>query len=113
METKCHNHPYEMDAPRDGSSSEATGLLQKVISSILNDDGFSLPTDECKRCVAIANSLNKLFQQPLPSYRSHAKWLADQLNKLVDNAKKRGSKLINEEKLWSTFHKLCTSVSFQ
>jgi len=80
-----------MDAPRDavaGSSSEAISLLQKVISNVLNDDGFSLPTDECKRCLAIANPLKELFQQPSPSCRSHAKRLADQLNKLVDNAKK-------------------------
>ena len=41
------------------------------------------------------------------------KWLFDKLNKLIDNAKKQGSRLINEEKLWSTYHKLHISTLFE
>ena len=105
-----------MDASRaaaTGPSSELISSLQKVISSVLNDDGFTIPTEECKRCLVIAKSREDLFHQTSPSCRSHVKWLADQLNKLINNAKKRGSRVINEGKLWSTYHKLRTSVSFE
>ena len=66
-----------------GPSSEPISLLQKVISSVLNDDGFTIPTEECKRCLVIAKSLEELFHQTSPSCHSHVKWLADQLNKLI------------------------------
>ena len=95
------------------ASTEPIRLLSKVVSSILDDEEFTLPTEECKRSLELANSLAELCHQGLPSCCSHAKWLFDKLNKLIDNAKKRGSRLINEEKLWSTYHNLRTSTSFE
>ena len=69
-----------------GPSSEPISLLRKIISSVLNDGGFIIPTEECKRCLVIAKSLEELFHQTSPSCHSHVKWLADRLNKLINNA---------------------------
>ena len=87
------------------ASPELIKLLQNIVSSVLDDEGFNLLTEECKRSLELARFLTELCSQALPSCCSHAK-LVDKLNKLIDSAKMRESKLINEEKLWSTYHKL-------
>jgi len=95
------------------ASQEAIALLQKVVLNILDDEGFTLPTDECKRSLELANSLAELCRQASSSCCSHAKWLVDKLDKLILNTRKRGSTLISKEKLWNTYHKLRTSTAFE
>jgi len=94
-------------------NSDPVSLMEKVITGVLNDDGFTLPTEECKRCLVIATSLAEVCRQRSPNCCKHAKWLVDQLNKLIDKAKKRGSQLLNEEKLWRTYHQFRISDSFE
>ena len=94
-------------------NSEPIVLMEKVITGILNDDGFTLPTEECKRCLVMATSLAEVCHQRSPSCCKHAKWLINQLNKLIDKAIKQGSQLLNEEKLWSTYYQLRISNSFE
>ena len=66
------------------ASAEQIRLLTKIVSSVLDDEGFTLPTEECKRSLELANSLTELCHQALLSCCSHVKWLFD---KLIDNAK--------------------------
>jgi len=71
------------------ASAKPIRLLTKVVSSVPDDEGFTLPMEECKRSLELANSLAELCHQALPSYCSHVKWLFDKLNKLIDNAKSK------------------------
>ena len=88
-------------------------LVESVISGILADEGFTLPTEESKLCLQIATSLSEAFCQRSQSCLDHSKWLVEQLSRVVDKAKKRGSHLLNEERLWSTYHQLCISDTFE
>ena len=88
-------------------------LVESVISGVLTDEGFTLPTEESKLCLQIATSLSEAFSQRSRSCLDHSKWLVEQLSKLIDKAKKRGSHSLNEERLWSTYHQLCSSDTFE
>ena len=81
--------------------------------SVLDDKGFTLPTEECKRGLELASFLSELCHQAPPSSCSHTKLLVDKLNKLFDIAKNKGFRLINEEKLWNTYQKLRISAIFE
>ena len=61
----------------------------------------------------MAHSLLELCCLHSLSSQAHSNWLVSQLNTVICKAKKRGSELLNEEKLWSTYHQLSISSSFQ
>jgi len=59
------------------ASPEPIKLLLNIVSSVLDDEGFTLPTEECKRSLELARFLAELCCQAPPSCCSHAKWLVD------------------------------------
>ena len=88
-------------------------LIESVLLNIMEDDGFALPTQESKTCLEMTGSLMKSFRQRSQSCQTHSNWLVKELNDVICKAKKRGSDLLNEEKLWSVCHQLSISNSFQ
>jgi len=88
-------------------------LLQEVLTIIENDDSFAIPTKEAKSCLEIARSMAKILQQASPSSKEFSCWLVGKLENIVLKAKKRGSSVLNDERLWSMYHQLSISKSFQ
>ena len=80
---------------------------------MLTDEGFTLPTKESNLCLQIATAFLETFSQCSQNCLDYSKWLMEQLNTVIDKVKKRGSHLINEERLWSTYHQLCISGTFE
>ena len=88
-------------------------LLQVVLTSIENDDSFAIPTKEARLCLEITCSLDKILQQASPTSKEFSCWLVGKLENIVLKAKKRGSSVLNDEHLWSMYHQLSISKSFQ
>lgn len=102
-----------MAAGETTTGASAIKMFEEVVLSITDDDGFTLPTQQSKLCLEMARSLLELCRHGSPSSQAHANWLVNQLNTVICKAKKRGSELLNEERLWSTYHQLSISSSFQ
>ena len=64
-------------------------------------------------CLETAHVMVESFHQHLPSCQTHSNWLVGQLSNIICKAKKRGSNLLNEKMLWSAYHQLNISRSFQ
>jgi len=88
-------------------------LLQKVLTNIENDDSFAIPMKEAKLCFEIAHSLDKILEQASPSSKKFSCWLVGKLENIVLKTKKRGSSVLNNERLWSMYHQLSILKSFQ
>ena len=78
-----------------------------------DNDGFTLPTHQSKLCLEMACLLLESCRLCSPSSQVHSNWLVSQLDTVICKAKKQGSELLNEERLWSTYHQLSISSSFQ
>ena len=105
MDAVVHASTDNQDSP--------ISLVGRIVSGMLTDEGFTLPTKESKLCLQIATALSETFRQRSQSCLDHSKWLVEQLNTVIDKAKKQESHLINEERLWSTYHQLCISGTFE
>jgi len=88
-------------------------LLQEVLASIKSDNSFVIPTKEARMCLEIACSLAEILQQASSSSKEFSSWLVGKLENVVLKAKKRGSDVLNDERLWSMYHQLTISTSFQ
>ena len=102
-----------MAAEKTTIDSSPTEILESVMLSIKNDDGFALPMKQSKLCLEMAFSLLESFRQRSPRNQAHSNWLVDQLNGIICKAKKRGSDMLNQERLWRTYHQLSISDTFQ
>jgi len=49
------------------ASPEPIKLLQEVVSSVLDDKGFNLPTEECRKSLELARFLTDICRQAPPS----------------------------------------------
>ena len=57
---------YQMATTRmigHAASSEPIKLFQNIVSSVLDDEEFNLPTEECKRSLELARFLMELCRQ--------------------------------------------------
>lgn len=102
-----------MAADESTAESNPIEMLESVMLSVIDDDGFTLPTQQSKLCLEIACSLLGSFRRRSPNSQMHSNWLVGQLNNVICKAKRRGSDMLNEERLWSTYYQLSISSSFQ
>lgn len=88
--------------------------VRTAVAGILVDESFSIPTEEIKKCLSIAQSLMKHFNcdQARQSCETFCSWLVDVLEEVIEKSKKRNG-VINSEKLWTSYHKLTTSQAFR
>ena len=88
--------------------------VRTAVAGILVDESFSIPTEEIKKCLSIAQSLMKYFNcdQVMPTCEAFCSWLVDALEEIVGQSKKQ-SGVINAEKLWNSYHRLTTSQVFK
>ena len=89
MDAVVHASTDNQDSP--------ISLVGRIVSGVLTDEGFTLPTKESKLCLQIATALSETFRQRSQSCLDHSKWLVEQLNTVIDKAKKRGSQLMKKD----------------
>jgi len=78
---------------------------------VLSDDSFAIPTDEIKNCLRITKELVKCFYQPSIDSERFALWLINVFDGVITKSKKHTG-MINQDKLWSNYHQLTISESF-
>jgi len=89
-------------------------MLESVLLSVIDDDSFTLPTQQFKLCLEIASSLLESFcHRCSPNSQTHSNWPVGQLNNFICKANRWGSYMLNEERLWSAYHQLSISSTFQ
>jgi len=102
-----------MAAGETTTESNPVEILESVLLSVIDDDGFTLPTQQSKLCLEIACSLLESFRRRSPNSQTHSNWLVGQLNNVICKATRQGSYILNEERLWSAYHQLSISRTFQ
>lgn len=108
-----YNSLIEMAGEKMTTDDSPIEMLESVMLSIINDDGFALLTQQSKLCLEMAFSLLESFHRCSPSSQTHSNWLVDQLNNVIYTANKQGSNMLNQERLWRTYHQLSISNTFQ
>ena len=83
-----YNSLIEMACEETTTDGSPIEKFESVMLSIINDDGFALPTKQPKLCLEMAFSLLESFCRCSPSSQMHSNWLVDQLNNFICTAKK-------------------------
>ena len=103
-----------MASGQDVSSSVRS--IRSILSGVLIDESFEVPTSENKKCIAIAQRLITVFGTSDSAVQKKCKefssWLVRVFQDIIDKAKKRNG-LLNAEHLWSRFHNLTVSQSLK
>ena len=103
---ESHVEVYQNEA------SEGIRLLRYGCSSILNDESFTIPSEGTKLCGRMSKSLVDSLSSSTQSNIEFANWLIRELKDILENCKRKNG-LLNQEKLWSTFHQTTLSSSFE
>ena len=90
-------------------------MSSSATTSILMDEGFTIPTKEAHTCLEQA----RLFIRSLEGYRqdlqevhaTFADWVVELLSKIINDIKSGGT--IDREKLWRKFHSSCNAKDFK
>jgi len=86
-----------MAASEMTTESNPVEMLKSVLLSVIDNDGFTLPTQQSKLCLENACSLLESFCRRSPNSQTHSNWLVGQLNNVICKATRRGSYILNEE----------------
>ena len=89
-------------------SVDAKDVFRSAITSVLRDDGLTVPTEGVKLCLKAANDFNDVFKEPSRECILFANKLVDQIKSLIDKRK-----AVNKEKILTDFHKLRCSQCFE
>ena len=84
-------------------------MLRGALANVLADESYTIPTEEAKCCLLVAQKLVSVLGRPSTKCTEFLSWLVGELKKIIKNSTKRDG-LINAEKLWSMYHE-CTSLS--
>ena len=84
-------------------------MLRGALTEVLADESYTIPTEEAKCCLLIAQKLVSVLGEPSTKCTEFSLWLVGELKKIIKNSIKRNG-LINPEELWSKYHE-CTSSS--
>ena len=103
-----------MASKRQHEEKASVLTVRTAVAGVLVDESFSIPTEEIKKCLSIAQSLMKYFNcdQAMPTCEAFCSWLVDALEEIVRKSKKQ-SGVINADKLWNNYHRLTTSQVFK
>ena len=66
-----------MAVEKTTTDSSPIEMLESVMLSIINNDGFALPTQQSKLCLELAFSLQNHFTDALPVAKSIQIWLVN------------------------------------
>ena len=98
---------------RRGTLQRLDSLLVYAAGNLGQHFEGSLPTGQCKLSLRTKRELLDVLCKKSHSAQTHSSWLSGELNGVIRKSKRRKSCLLNEEKLWSTYHQLTMSTAFQ
>lgn len=91
-------------------------MFRGALSNVLADESYTIPTEEAKCCLLIAQKLVSVLDEPsticTEFSEKFSSWLVGELKKIVKKSIKRNG-LINPEKLWSMYHECTSSSAFR
>ena len=91
-------------------------VFRCVLGGILNDESFTVETEENRICLQLAKEMVKLFGSPSAICKELADWLITTLQEVIETSKRQRGKrkdTINQEKLWSKYHETTSSDNFK
>ena len=96
------------------ADADPVKLLRMVLSGLLADGRFTVPTEEAKVCLDLAQRIVKLFVRvgPQDGVCRLSNWLIPTLQTVIDQSFKRKKGVVNQDKLWSKYHIVTSSSSF-
>ena len=87
-------------------------MLRGALGDILANRSYTIPTEEARCCLLIAQKLVSLIGEPSQQCIDFSLWLVGELKNIIKNSTKRNG-LINSEKLWSMYHEITSSSAFR
>ena len=74
-------------------------MLRGAFANVLADESYTIPTEEAKCCLLLAQKLVSILGEPSTKCTEFSLWLVGELNKIIKNS----NGLINPGKLCSMY----------